>query len=81
MSKGVLIEEEKIRIPTKLAERLRRIAPDGEFESLDAYATSLLEEVLTQLRIEERKSKKYIPYTSAELGKIREQIRCFSLYP
>ena len=80
ISQQTVEREEKIVIPRKLAERLRRVAPYGQYESLDAFAVALLEEVVAQLQSTTRSNRAYNDYTAAELKEIKEQIKCYSFY-
>ena len=72
-------EGQVIRIPKDLAERLRRIAPYGEYASMDSFVSSILEDVVSQLDKNDWRAKQNRP-SEAELKQIREEIKCYSLY-
>jgi len=80
MSQQFVEKNQEVRIPKALAARIRKIAPYGQNESIDAFISSMLDEFVSQL---EKKpiSSKYNPFTEKDLENIREEIKCFSLYP
>jgi hypothetical protein len=80
MSQQLVEKNQEVSIPKALATRIRKIAPYGQNGSIDAFISSMLDEFVSQL---ENKpiSRKYNPFTEKDLEKVREEIKCFSLYP
>jgi hypothetical protein len=70
-----------VKIPKTLALRIRKIAPYGQFDSIDTYVSSMLDEFVTQLEMVAPPRRRYNPFSQKELDKIKEDIKDYSLYP
>lgn len=80
-SQAVIENVQEIRIPKALAGRIRKIAPYGQYDSIDSYVSSMLDEFVSQLEKAQPSRRKYNPFSEKELEQIKQEIRSYSLYP
>ena len=81
MSQAVVEDLQEVRIPTSLAGRIKKIAPYGKRNSIDAYITSMLDEFVSELERNQIPGRKYNPFNQEELERVREELKDYSLYP
>jgi len=82
MSQELQQKTDQVRIPKALAARIRKIAPYGQGGSMDNYISSILDEFISQLENHQPSTPgKYNPFSEKELESVKEEIKCFSLYP
>lgn len=72
---------QEVKIPTSLAGRIRKIAPYGQYDSLDTYISTMLDEFVTQLEKVAPPRRRYNPFSEKELAEIKEEIKGYALYP
>ncbi|MDA4111039.1 MAG: hypothetical protein OK439_00760 [Thaumarchaeota archaeon] len=80
IAKEILQSDQQVTIPKTLASRIRKIAPYGEYATLDRYVSTILDEFVSQLENVPPPRHMYNPFTDKELKVIKQQIQCFSLY-
>jgi hypothetical protein len=83
LSQAVVSKEslERVNIPSTLAGRIRKIAPYGQYDSIDGYISTMLDEFVSQLEKVAPPRKRYNPFSEKELAEIKEQMKSYSLYP
>jgi hypothetical protein len=81
LSQKVIEKEQEVKIPKTLAARIRNIAPYGQKNSMDSYISYMLDEFVSQLEKVEPTPRKYNPFSAKELESVREEIKCYALYP
>ncbi len=72
---------QEVKIPNALAGRIRKIAPYGQYDSIDSYVSTMLDEFVTQLEKVAPPRRRYNPFSQKELDQIREETKDYSLYP
>jgi len=80
-SQAVIENLQEVKIPKALAGRIRKIAPYGQYDSIDSYISTMLDEFVTQLETVAPPRRRYNPFSQKELDQIREEIKGYSLYP
>jgi hypothetical protein len=80
-SQAVVENLQDVKIPKELAGRIRKIAPYGQYDSIDSYVSTMLDEFVTQLEKVAPPRRRYNPYSQKELEQIRDEIKDYSLYP
>jgi hypothetical protein len=80
IAKEVLETSQEVTIPKALASRIRKIAPYGQYSSIDPYVSTILDEFVTQLEGSRPVRKRYNPFTESELKQIKQEIQCYALY-
>jgi hypothetical protein len=82
MSLSSVVENlQEVKIPKSLAGRIRQIAPYGQYDSLDSYVSTMLDEFLTQIEKVSPPRRRYNPFSENELAKIKDEIQDYALYP
>jgi len=81
MSQELIQKTEQVRIPKALVIRIRKIAPYGLGASVDNYISYMLDEFVSQLEKTQPIPRKYNPFSEKELESVKEEIKCYSLYP
>ena len=72
---------QEVKIPGALAGRIRRIAPYGQYDSLDSYVSTMLDEFVSQLEKVAPPRRRYNPFSEKELSQIKEEMKSYALYP
>jgi len=72
---------QEVKIPKALAGRIRKIAPYGQYDSIDSYVSTMLDEFVSQLEKVQPPMRRYNPYSQKELKQIKEEIKDYALYP
>jgi len=80
-SQAVIENLQEVKISKALAGRIRKIAPYGQYDSIDSYISTMLDEFVTQLEAVAPPRRRYNPFSQKELDQIREEIKGYSLYP
>jgi hypothetical protein len=80
-SQAIIENLAEVKIPKALAGRIRRIAPYGQYDSIDSYVSTMLDEFVTQLEKVAPPRRRYNPFSQKDLNQIREEIKDYSLYP
>jgi len=80
-SQTVVQNLQDVKIPTALAGRIRKIAPYGQYDSLDTYISTMLDEFVTQLEKVAPPRRRYNPFGDKELAEIKEEMKSYALYP
>ena len=83
MSSQTVVQKnvQEVKIPKALAGRIRRIAPYGQYDSIDSYITTMLDEFVSQLEKVSPPTRRYNPFSEKELNQIKEEIKDYALYP
>jgi hypothetical protein len=79
--KSLLQNFQEVKIPQNLAGRIRKIAPYGQYDSLDTYISTMLDEFVSQLEKVAPPRRRYNPFSEKELAEIKEEMKSYSLYP
>ncbi|MDA4130914.1 MAG: hypothetical protein OK457_09100 [Thaumarchaeota archaeon] len=80
ITKEILDSDQQVTIPKTIANRIRKIAPYGQFASLDSYISTILDDFVTQLEGSRPMRARYNPFSEKELKQINKEIQCYSLY-
>jgi hypothetical protein len=80
-SQAIVENLQEVKISKALAGRIRKIAPYGQYDSIDSYVSTMLDEFVTQLEKVAPPRRRYNPFNQKELNQIREEIKDYSLYP
>jgi hypothetical protein len=80
-SQAVVEKLQEVKISKALAGRIRKIAPYGQYDSIDSYVSTMLDEFVTQLEKVAPPRRRYNPFSQKELAQIHEEIKDYSLYP
>jgi hypothetical protein len=80
-SQTVVENEQEVKIPKTLAVRIRKIAPYGQYDSIDSYVSTMLDEFVSQLEKVQPPRRRYNPFSDEELRQIKEDMKDYSLYP
>jgi hypothetical protein len=80
-SHAIVENIQEVKIPKSLMGRIRRIAPYGQYASIDSYVSTMLDEFVSELEKVEPLRRRYNPFTEKELNQIKEEMKSYSLYP